>query len=106
MGVDELLLVDVEAMAMPFDGAGVLLENVSVEVGDGDAEIGVEAYAKSLGVGSRSRAGLGRDRDRGGAGGREYRPGGVFGKRRVVALADAENVVAQGGDLRGWCRAW
>ena len=38
VGVEEFLLVDVEAMTMPFDRAGILLENFSGKVGDGKAE--------------------------------------------------------------------
>ena len=58
--------------------------------GDGDAELGgVEA----VGV-------LG-DADGGGAGGGEDGPGGVFWEGAGVGGADAEDVVAESGDLEG-----
>ena len=57
MGVGELLLVDVEAVAMPLDRAGVLLENLSGEVGDGEAKRCIAGHAERGGVKSHVAVG-------------------------------------------------
>ena len=94
--VDGFLLIDGEAGAAPLDGAGVLLEDGSAEVGDGEAEVGGEGDAEGGGL---KAGGGGRYLDGGGAGFREDGPGGVFGELAGVGGADAEDVVAEGGDL-------
>ena len=96
VGVGEFVLVDDEAVAAPLDGAGVLLEDGSVEVGDGEAEVGGEGDAEGFGL---EASGGGGDCDGGGAGFGEDGPGGVFGELAGVSGADAEDVVAEGGDL-------
>ena len=80
VGVDVFLFVDVEAVTMPFDRAGVLLKNFSAEVGDSEAKRCIARYAERSGVESHAVSGyLGNGRDGGTAGGGENCPGGVLG---------------------------
>jgi hypothetical protein len=82
--VHELLLVDVEGLAMPFGGACVTLDDLSIEICDGKAEIRINADSKDVGVEANGVAGLRCDGNRGCTGGREDRPGGIFRKGRAL----------------------
>ena len=57
VGVDEFLFVDVEAVTVPFDGAGILLKNISGQVGDGEAKRCVARHAERGGVKSHVASG-------------------------------------------------
>src|SRR5882762_3326013 len=76
VGVDEFLFVDVEAVTVPFDRAGILLKNFSGEVGDGEAKRCIARYAERSGVESHAvRGDLGDSLNGGIAGGGENCPG-------------------------------
>jgi hypothetical protein len=45
VGVGELLLVNMEAMTLPFDRAGILLENLSGDVGDSKSKRCIARHA-------------------------------------------------------------
>ena len=91
-------LADLESIAIPGDGRGVVLEDVTDEVSDFELQMLVDGDAERLGG---EALGLLRDGDRGGAGGGEDGPGGVFRQVGSPGHADAKDVVAESGDLEG-----
>jgi hypothetical protein len=80
VGINEFLFVDVEAVTIPFDRAGVLLKNLSAEVGDSEAKRCIARHAERGGVKSHVATGdLGNRLNGCISGGGEDCPRGVLG---------------------------
>ena len=89
-------LADGEAMAVPIGGGGVLLQDVAFGIADGELEALVDGDAEG---GGAEAVVFGGDGGAAGAGVGEHGPGGVLGGGCAAPHADAEDVVAEGGDF-------
>ena len=89
-------LADREAGAVPEHGRGVLLQDVARGVADGQLELAVHGDAERGGV---EAVVVGGDGGAAGPGAGQHGPRGVLGFRSPAPHADAQDVVAERGEL-------